>query len=112
LQFSLNAFKGLNNYSNDYAQLSASYRKYFLLSKNFVLAARIGAGINTGNFEYYQSQFLSVHTNLRGYRRYRFAGEQMVYGNIELRYKANDFSGSLLSGSWGWAISNDIGRVW
>ncbi len=102
----------LNQNSKYYFKLQSEFRQYFPLGKHALLAARIGGGLNSGDFEFFHSQFLSTHTNLRGYRRYRFAGNKMVFANLEYREKIRSFRGNLLSGRWGYMVSADMGRVW
>ena len=50
--------------------------------------------------------------NLRGYRRYRFAGKSKLYNQAELRLKIADFRTYLFPGSIGIYGFYDIGRVW
>ena len=57
----------------------------------FTLVGRVGAGINTGDYAFYQSQTLGAGTgynrggSIRGYARDRFRGFGTFYQNIELR---------------------------
>ena len=112
INLEIKAYKGMNHYSNDYAQINADLRKNFKTGTNSTFGFRIGGGLNLGDYEYFQSQFLSTHKNLRGYRRYRFAGDEILFTNLEYRNKIASFRGNILSGSWGWMLSADIGRVW
>jgi hypothetical protein len=106
--------KGLNSYANDFAQLATDLSFYlsFNVPADVVVAARVGAGINYGKYEFFQAQYLSGVENLRGFRKYRFAGDKMLYNNIDVRIRIADFRSYLLPGSIGLVLFNDIGRVW
>ena len=114
LQATLKYQKGLNDFSTDFGRYNADFSFYkSLVPKNkLVLAVRVGGGINTGEYEFYQSQYLSGTDNLRGYRKYRFAGEKMVFNNTELRLKLKEFQTYLFPGTIGLQLFHDIGRVW
>jgi hypothetical protein len=109
---SLKVLRGLNDESYDVTQLRSDFAFYVSLSKTFLLASRFGGGHNFGDFEFYQAQYLGPLDNLRGYRRYRFAGESMAFNNTELRIRFGDFKSYLFPGSIGMVLFHDIGRVW
>lgn len=114
-QTSLKAYKGLKDgTAKDYTQLNSDFAIYisFPGNTNFVIAERFGAGINFGNYEFFQAQYLSGTENLRGYRKYRFAGTSMLYNNLELRIKLADFRTYLFPGSIGLLGFFDTGKVW
>ena len=100
--------------SNSVTQLNSDMSIYMSFSRQagFVLAARIGAGHNFGKFEFFQAQYLGGNDNLRGYRKNRFAGQSIVYNNIEMRLKIADFRTYLFPGSIGLLAFHDAGRVW
>ncbi len=79
---------------------------------NTTLAVRAGGAVNTGDFEFYQGNHLGGLRNLRGYRIYRFNGDQSFYQNTELRIKMADFRTNLFPGQVGINLFHDIGRVW
>jgi len=79
---------------------------------NTTLAVRVGAEANSGDFEFYQSNRLGGLRNLRGYRIYRFAGDQVVYQNTEVRVKLLDFRTPLFPGQFGFNVFHDVGRSW
>jgi hypothetical protein len=111
---SIKTLNGLNNDSRNTTAMSSSMSFYMSFSKNpvLVLATRIGGGISTGDFEFFQAQYLDGTKNLRGLRKYRFAGRSMVYNNTEVRIKIADFRTYLFPGSLGLLFFHDIGRVW
>jgi hemolysin activation/secretion protein len=103
---------GQNNASYDVTQLNSEFSFYLPLSKGIVLAERFGGGKNFGDFEFYQAQYLGSEDNLRGYRKYRFAGYSKFFNNIELRMKIANFNTYLFPGSLGFLFFFDTGKVW
>ncbi len=113
-QTSYAAYKGLGTSSNNYGKLQTDMSFYTSFNKKarFVIANRIGAGISFGDIEFFQAQYLSGTDNLRGYRRFRFAGTKMFYHNLDLRIKLADFRTYFFPGSLGILAFHDVGRVW
>ena len=110
----LQGFGGLNNKSESFGQLIPEFSVYQKLNSKgtIVLANRIGGGITVGKSAFYQSQYIGGHENLLGYRQFRFAGEDMIYNNFELRMKIANFTGYIIPGQFGLIGFFDIGRVW
>jgi Omp85 superfamily domain len=113
-QTSFRKLAGLNAASNNLSQLNSEMALFFSFNKkaNVVIANRVGAGINYGAFEFFQAQYLGGTDNLRGFRKYRFAGKTMLYNNTDLRIKIADFRTYLFPGSLGMLFFYDMGRVW
>jgi hypothetical protein len=113
-QTTLRVSRGIGSWSENCTQLNSDLSLYFSFNTqaNLVIATRFGGGINFGHYEFFQAQFLSGTENLRGYRKYRFAGDKMAFNNTELRIKLADFRTYLLPGNLGIVIFHDIGRVW
>ena len=106
---------GISNTPYSVTQLNSDLGFYFnVINNRLVFANRVGGGINLGNkgYEFYQAQYLGNEENLRGYRRYRFAGKSKLYNQAELRLKIADFRTYLFPGSIGIYGFYDIGRVW
>ncbi|MHA6248467.1 BamA/TamA family outer membrane protein [Pontibacter sp. CAU 1760] len=108
------AMKQLDDARNSFGQAQAAFSFYLNPGGNshLVLANRVGGGTTIGQPDFYQLLYLSGNNNLRGYRNFRFAGESMLYHNLELRYKLFDFKSYLFPGSVGLIGFHDIGRVW
>lgn len=106
--------RALGKYSRSFTQLKSDLSVY--ISSNApprtVVAVRFGAAANIGNYDFYQSQFLSGTENLRGYRKFRFAGDKMLYNNLDLRIRIKNYQGYLFTGSYGVLLFHDVGRVW
>jgi len=113
-QTALSVMSGLNDISKNITRLNSDFSFYLPLSRKGTssLAFRFGAGHNFNGFEFYQAQYLGGTENLRGYRKYRFAGQSMAYNNIEMRIKLAEFRTYLFPGSMGLLLFHDIGRVW
>lgn len=110
----LHGYEGLNDVSDAYAQAYPQFSFFIPLSKkgNLVLAERIGAGFTTGETEFYQSAFLGSQDNLLGFRKHRFAGEHLLYNNLELRFSFADIQRAILPAKMGLIGFYDAGRVW
>ena len=113
-QTTLKSYGGVGSVSKNFTQLNSDFGIYISLpgNTNFVIAERFGAGINFGDYEFFQAQYLSGTENLRGYRKYRFAGTSMLYNNLELRIKLADFRTYLFPGAIGLLGFFDTGKVW
>lgn len=95
-----------------YVQLGAE-ASFYNTKGRFTLASRTGVVTNLGNeYEFFQANYLGGLTNLRGYRRDRFAGKTSVYQNTELRFVAGQFNAYVMKGMWGLLAFADQGRVW
>ncbi|WP_181305211.1 metallophosphoesterase [Rufibacter sp. XAAS-G3-1] len=115
--------KWLNEFSYT-RQLGAEKRNFGRLSSEFMfyigprlpfqltLAARLGGAHNIGDFPFYQANTLGGLTNLRGYRRTRFAGRSSLYQNTEIRVEVFKFNVYLFPGKFGIMGLVDHGRVW
>ncbi|WP_199688366.1 BamA/TamA family outer membrane protein [Pontibacter oryzae] len=109
---SLRGITQFNGSENKYGRLQSELGVYFSLSDKLVVANRVGGGSTFGDPAFFQLLYLGGTNNLRGYRNFRFAGEQMLYHNLELRMKLFDFTSFLFPGSVGLIGFNDVGRVW
>ena len=105
--------KTMGNYSN-YVKLSSFLSMYLSFNKDprTVFAFRFGGAYNYGDYEFFHSNLLGGHFNLRGYRKNRFAGDACVFQNSEMRIKLLNFRNPLFNGPVGLIGFNDIGRVW
>ena len=110
----LQGFGGLNDRSKSFGQIIPEFAIYKRLNAKgtIVIADRIGGGVTFGKSAFYQSLFIGGHENLLGYRQYRFAGEHMLYNNLELRMKIANFTGYIIPGQFGLVGFFDVGRVW
>jgi hypothetical protein len=111
---SLTGMKQLNGDESSYGQALSEFSFYIntTANGNFVIANRIGGGTTIGDPNFYQLLYLGGNNSLRGFRNFRFAGESMLYHNLELRLKLFDFTSYLFPGSFGLLGFNDVGRVW
>lgn len=112
--FIVQGFEGLNNSSQSFAQIFSQFSFYKSLDAkgNMVIANRLGGGLTSGNPAFYQSIFLGSQDNLLGFRKHRFAGDHVLYNNLEARITLPNFLHKLIPGKWGLIGAYDAGRVW
>lgn len=105
---------GISSHSSNFSQWETALSYYwgFAGSNAWVLAGRIGGGANNGRFEFFQAQHLGGNESLRGYRNFRFAGDQRFFNNLDLRIRLTELRGYVLPGTVGLLLFQDIGRVW
>jgi len=77
-----------------------------------ILALRFGLASNSGDYPFIFANSLGGRSNLRGYYRTRFTGDQMLFQNTELRFRLFNFRSYLVNGQIGCMLFHDIGRVW
>ncbi|QDA60541.1 metallophosphoesterase [Hymenobacter jejuensis] len=104
----------LNGDKLNYGRLTSEFR--FYISPNFPFqltwAGRLGGAHNFGDYRFYQANTLGGTTNLRGYRRTRYAGQSSLYGNLEARIQLFTFNAYLLPGKFGILGLADAARVY
>jgi outer membrane protein assembly factor BamA len=110
----LQGYEGLNSSSDAFAQAFSQLSFYQSLDSkgNIVLANRVGGGLTAGQTAFYQSAFLGSQDNLLGFRKYRFAGDHLLYNNLEARINLPNFLHYVLPGKVGLIGFYDAGRVW
>ncbi|MCB0807131.1 MAG: BamA/TamA family outer membrane protein [Bacteroidales bacterium] len=110
----LRGFVALDEEAENFAKIQSDIQFYlsFRSDPRVILVLRFGGASNFGNYEFYHSNFLGRRNNLRGFRNNRFAGDQSVYQNTEIRYKLMNLENYFFKGQAGFLVHNDIGRVW
>ncbi|HEX8425453.1 BamA/TamA family outer membrane protein [Hymenobacter sp.] len=106
--------RGVNSIAQDLSQLSSEASGFWTPAAwpGLTLAARVGGTLNFSDFEFYQAATLGGLSNLRGYRRTRFAGENSIYNNLEFRAYLGTLNTMLVSAKIGVLGFHDVGRVW
>ncbi|WP_345950153.1 BamA/TamA family outer membrane protein [Mucilaginibacter sp. PAMB04274] len=114
LNVTLQGYTGLNEYSRSFIQIKPEFTYYQKLnaSGSIVVSNRVGGGVSIGKPAFYQSMFLGGQGNLLGYLQNRFAGDHMVYNNLQARAKLFDIASYVLPGQLGITGFYDAGRVW
>jgi outer membrane translocation and assembly module TamA len=102
----------LKKSKRDFLNLESACTFYYSPFKNFTIAHRTGAGVNFGNYEFYQANTIGGNENLRGYWRTRFTGQTSFYQNTDIRLKLADVKGYVFRGALGVYGFFDDGRVW
>ncbi len=105
-------YQNLKETTKHFGRVSSDASAY--VSINALTAVfRIGWATNIGDdFEFYQANTLGGATNLRGYRKSRYAGKSSAYQNTELRWKLTNARGYYFRGNFGVLGFFDNGRVW
>jgi hypothetical protein len=105
---------GLDSRAHNFSSYGAAVSLYqsFRTPARVVFAARVGGGLNTGNYEFYQAQILDGKTELRGFRKTRFYGDKKFYTNVEIRIKLISIRTYLFPASLGIVGFHDFGRIW
>ena len=106
--------KQINGEKLSYGRLSSEVRAYLTPNLPFQItyAGRIGITRNLGDYRFYQANTLGGTTNLRGYRRTRYAGRSSLYANFEARVQLLSFNAYLFPGKLGIMGLADAGRVY
>lgn len=107
-------FEGLNNAAQSFTQAFSQFSFYKSLNSSgtIVIANRIGGGVTSGNPAFYQNAFLGSEGNLLGFRKNRFAGDHVLYNNLEGRITVSNFLQKIIPGKMGLIGAYDVGRVW
>lgn len=105
---------GVNDNSNNSTQWNTDLTLRWALGPfaRTSLATRVGYNRSFGDFEFFQASGLDGFDNLRGYRRFRFAGESSFYHQLDLRVDLFEWRNYILPSKVGLILFNDIGRVW
>ncbi|MCY3712740.1 MAG: BamA/TamA family outer membrane protein [Gemmatimonadetes bacterium] len=74
------------------------------------LALRVGGKTVLGEYPFHEAAAIGGSENLRGFRKFRFAGDSAVYGNGELRFRLTPIK-FLVPGDLGAFGAVDVGRV-
>lgn len=111
---SLSANVGVRNTSNAFVRLASDFSYFFTFYNptRVTIGLRAGGASNIGSFEFYQANTLGGQSNLRGFRKTRFAGHTAVYGNLDVRIQLMEFNIYLIRGLTGVLGFFDNGRVW
>ncbi|MEQ9424280.1 MAG: hypothetical protein RJQ09_07695 [Cyclobacteriaceae bacterium] len=96
------------------SQVNSNLSFYLTIGKSerVTLASRFGGIATFGEFEFYHAARMGGLNNFRGHRRLRFAGNNVVYQNNDIRIKLFDFRSKLFVGPVGINLIADFGRVW
>lgn len=110
----INTLYGIEKATGDFHQYNTSLSLYhsFKLPAKLTFAARIGWGINFGDYPFFRGQTLGGNEQIRGFRKTRFYGDESFYTNFEARLKLFSFKGYILPATIGLLGFHDVGRVW
>jgi hypothetical protein len=112
---SLNNKRSSINDDVSFAKLETSLSFYIPINyfkKKTTLALRSGISTIEGNYNFYQSNFLSGLSEMRGISRNRYAGKTVSYNNVELRRSFFKVRNYIAPFDFGILAHYDLGKVW
>ena len=114
LNTSLSYNLGANGNSNNSGQWNSDLTLRWAIGpfSRVVIATRVGFQTSLGDFEFFQASRLDGFNTLRGFRRYRFAGESSFYQQLDARIDLFEWRNYLIPSRVGLLLFNDVGRVW
>jgi len=107
-------YGGFSGNAESYGNFTTDFVFYYSFKQpsRVTLSNRSGfAQILTKNYEFYQANYLDGHDQMRGFRKYRFAGERMIYNNTDLNIRLLNVRAYVLPTQIGLKFFYDIGRV-
>jgi hypothetical protein len=109
----LGHFAGTSGGAKDYSKITTDFTFYysFKLPSRLTLSNRTGFAQVFGNPEFYQYNYLDGGDQLRGYRKYRFAGERIMYNNTDLLIRLINVRAFFLPTQIGIDMFYDVGRA-
>ena len=117
IEFNLEGIQtnGMNYNEVNFFKLNTHFSLFIPLNmfkKQTTLASRLGYANNFGDYRFYQANFLSGMQQMRGLSRNRFAGESVVFGNLEFRKSFLKVKNYIMPFDFGMLLHTDIGRVY
>ena len=111
---SMTWYYGLSQVSRNYSNFSTEFSFFysFRMPARVTIANRFGFNQIFGDFEFFQANYIGGQDQLRGYRKYRFAGKRNLFNNSELRIKIFKTRALFVPTQFGILGFFDIGRVW
>ena len=95
--------------------------KYYMsprLPMQVTFAGRLGGGLTTGRYAFYQSNMVgggllpNFTQTIRGYNRIRLFGDRSLYTNLEMRVSLLTSRLYIFPSQWGLLTLYDVGNVW
>jgi len=104
---------GISGDAGSYGNFTTDFAFYYSFKQptRVTFSNRTGFAQVFGKPEFYQLSYLDGHDQLRGFRKYRFAGERMWYNNTDLNIKLANVRTYILPTQIGIKLFYDIGKV-
>ena len=105
-------FPNLLDIKTHYGQLYYDFRSYYSFKwfTDMTMVLRSGGGTVIGDFPFFGAMFLGGENNLRGYKRDRFSGKSMLFGQAEFRTFLTETT-IIIKGRLGINVFAGTGRV-
>ena len=109
----LGLYKGLSSDAGSYGSIQTDFTFYYSFKQpsRVTLSNRTGYGNVFGSPEFYQLLRLDGGDQMRGFRKYRFAGETVFYNNTDINVRLVNVRAYILPTQIGIKFFYDIGRV-
>ena len=112
-------YRSIGGDNNNFSRLKGALTAYHTidLPLKTTFAVRLGGGTIFNDYYFFQAMTLGDFTsitnegNIRGFRRDRFSGRTVTFGNFDLRMRWFDWTNKLLPMEVGSLIFTDAGRV-
>jgi len=110
---SLEWYGSLRSNAEEYGNFQTAFSFYysFRLPSRVTLSNRTGLAQTFGTPEFYQLNYLGSEDRLRGYRKFRFAGERTVYNNTQIDIKLIRVRTYIIPTQIGMSLFNDLARA-
>jgi Omp85 superfamily domain/Calcineurin-like phosphoesterase len=104
---------GISGGAESYGKFTTDFTFYYSFKSpsRVTLSNRAGFAQVFGNPEFYQLNYLDGHDQMRGFRKYRFAGERMWYNNTDIDIKLLNVRAYVLPTQIGVKLFYDVGKV-
>ncbi len=104
---------GVSEDAGSYGNFSSDFIFYysFKIPSRVTLSNRTGFAQAFGDYEFYQASYLDGHDQLRGFRKYRFGGDRIIYNNTDLTIKLLNVRAYILPTQIGFNLFYDTGIV-
>lgn len=104
---------GTSGGAESYGNFTTDFTFYYSFTRpsRVTLSNRTGFAQVFGLPEFYQLNYLDGHDQLRGFRKYRFAGERMWYNNTAIDIKLLNVRAFFLPTQIGVKLFYDVGKV-
>ncbi|MCF6352363.1 MAG: metallophosphoesterase [Cyclobacteriaceae bacterium] len=104
---------GISDGAGSFGNVSSNFTFYysFKMPSRVTLSNRTGFAQVFGNYEFYQANYIGGHNQLRGFRQYRFGGNQIIYNNTDIIVKLLNVRAYILPVQIGVNLFYDTGKT-
>jgi len=102
---------GVSEFAGSYGNFSSDFTFFysFKTPSRVTLSNRTGFAQVFGKYEFYQANYLDGYDQLRGFRKFRFGGERIIYNNTDLTIRLLNVRAYILPTQIGLTLFYDTG---